>query len=292
MKSKYLIFFFIFAILMSAASGKAFAIFGFFEEDSPIATPAPATEPAVAPTPETVEPTAEKVVIPTPEAVTASPEASPVAPAPTPQQEGSTYKDVPWGADFNRFKEIKGFAGSPSLLSAEITGTADDNDIAILLGAPISEKDSSGTQRVMFEYVPRKFASVYYEPDDTYYVFYDGKFALTFSRINTENFDLYRDTFYKKYNKLDSFTARYELGPKKSALLQSAIFEKGQTQAFLIRSTITIDKKAYAAGKLIFADMMTLPFIRKEIEDKVAADTLGGHEKSRQQLEKDLLKIE
>ncbi|MBU0661679.1 hypothetical protein KKG22_05925, partial [Patescibacteria group bacterium] len=207
-------------------------------------------------------------------------------------EEGSSYKDVPWGANFETFKKIKGFAGSLAPFSGEITGSTDDNDIALLLGAPVSEKDAKGFQRVMFEYIPRKFASVFYEPDDTFYIFYDDKFAMTFSKINTENFDLYRDTFYKKYNKLDSFTARYEQGPKKSFLVQSAIFEKGRTQAFLIRSDSNIDKKTFTVGKLIFADKEMLAKIGAEIEEKIDADQLSGSEKSKQQLEKDLMKIE
>lgn len=219
-------------------------------------------------------------------------EAPPVTTATATPEEGSSYKGIPWGADFNAFKAIKGFAGSLAPLSAAFVGTADDNDIAMLLGVPVSGKDANGEQRVMFEYVPRKFASVYYEPDDTYYIFYNGKFAMTFSNIDGKNFDLYRDTFYKKYKKTGNFTSKYELGQKKSRLLQSSIFEKGKTSAFLVKDQLNIGKKGFVSTKLIFASSELLVAVRKEIEDKLAAEKLSGGEKDKQQLEKDLNKIE
>ncbi|MDD5593697.1 MAG: hypothetical protein PHG97_03005 [Candidatus Margulisbacteria bacterium] len=236
--------------------------------------------------------TAEATVSSSAETRSATTEAATTEPTTVALEEGASYKGVLWGADFNAFKAIKGFAGSLAPLSAAFVGTADDNDIAMLLGVPVSGKDANGEQRVMFECVPRKFASVYHEPDDTYYIFYNGKFAMTFSNIDGKNFDLYRDTFYKKYKKSGSFTSKYELGQKKSRLLQSSIFEKGKTSAFLVKDQLNVGKKSFVSTKLVFASSELLVAVRKEIEDKLAAEKLSGGEKDKQQLEKDLNKIE
>jgi hypothetical protein len=236
--------------------------------------------------------TPEVVAAPTVEAAVSASGETVTATAEVPPAEGATYKGVPWGADFNDFKAAKGFAGNLGPLSAAFAGSADDKDIAMLLDVPVSAKDANGEQRVMFEYVPRKFAAVYFEPDDTHYIFYYGKFALAFSRINSKNFELYRDTFYKKYQKSGGFSKKYDLAAKKSVLLQAAIFEKGETMAYLIKNQL-IDKKAvFLSTKLLFASKQLLGAIRKEIDDKLAADKMSGSEKSKQELEKDLQKIE
>jgi hypothetical protein len=213
-------------------------------------------------------------------------------PAPQPLAEGSAYKGVPWGADFNTFKTIKGYAGNLGPQSAVMIGSSDDNDIALLLGVPVSGKEANGGQRVRFEYMPQKFAAAYFEPDDTYYIFYNGKFALTFSYINSSNFDLYRDTFYKKYEKTGDLSNKYELGAKRYYQLQAGIFAKGSTEAFLIKSQLTNKKETLMTAKLVFAYNDLFNAIRKEITDKLAADKLSGSEKTKHQLEKDLNKIQ
>jgi hypothetical protein len=223
------------------------------------------------------------------ESISATTEASTAEPTAAAPEEGTSYKGVPWGADFSTFKTIKSFAGNLGLFSAAFIGSSDDKDIALLLGVPVG---SNGSQRVMFEYVPRKFASVYLESDDTYYIFYNGKFAMTFSKINESNFDLYRDTFYKKYQKSGSLAKRYAPSAKQSYLLQAGIFNKGKTEAFLIKSQLSMDKKTFVSTKLVFASSEMLAAIRKEIEDKLAADNLSIGEKEVKELEKDLNKIE
>ncbi len=234
--------------------------------------------------------TAETTPAASPETVSATTEVATTEAAGS--EEGSNYKGVPWGADFNTFKTLKGFAGSLGPFSAAFVSSADDNDIALLLGVLVSDKESAGNQRVMFELVPRKFASAYFEPDDTYYIFYNGQFALTFSKINENNFDLYRDTFYKKYKKIDSFAKRYEPAAKKTYLLQASIFEKGKTNAFLIKSQVDSGKTSWVSAKLIFASSDLLGIIRKEIEDKIAAENVSSGEREKQELGKDLNKIE
>jgi hypothetical protein len=209
-----------------------------------------------------------------------------------PPVEGSSYKGVPWGADFSAFKTIKGYAGNLGPQSAVLIGGIDDNDIALLLGVPVAGKDANGSQRVMFEYMPQKFAAIYFEPDDTYFIFYNGKFAMTFAYINSVNFDLYRDTFYKKYSKTGDLSKKYELGAKRYYQLQSGIFAKGQTEAFLIKSQLTNKKETQTTAKLVFAYNDLFEAIRKEITEKLAADKLSGSEKSKQQLLKDLNKIQ
>ncbi|MDD4178967.1 MAG: hypothetical protein PHH14_02845 [Candidatus Margulisbacteria bacterium] len=209
-----------------------------------------------------------------------------------PAEEGTSYKGVAWGSDFSVFKASKNFGGNLGPFSAAFIGTTDDNDIALLLGAPLSAKDANGEQRVRFEFVPRKFASVYFEPDDTHYIFYNGQFAMTFSRINDNNFPLYRDTFYKKYKQIGSFAKKYAPAEKKTYLLQSGIFEKGKTNAFLVKSQLTSGKMAYSSAKLVFASGDLLNIIRKEIEDKIAAEKLTSGEKEKHELQIDLNKIE
>lgn len=207
-------------------------------------------------------------------------------------EEGASYKGIPWGADFSTFKTIKNFPGNLAPLSAAFIGSLDDNDVALLLGVPVSDKEISGGQRVMFEFVPRKFASVFYEPDDTYYIFYNGKFALTLSKINAKNFDLYRDTFYKKYRKLLDYSKKFEPAKKNYYTLQAAIFTKGKTDAFLVKSEFSRGQKVFASAKLVFASTDLLSAIRKEIDEKMAAEKLSTGEKDKQDLQKDLNKIE
>jgi len=279
MRKYCLVFVFLFLISALFLSVKAAA-----SDVSPESTPAVSAE-STAPSKEAVPAATIEVTSPSAGVSTGEPTAAGT-------EEGGSYKGIPWGADFNAFKTAKGFAGNLGPLSAAFIGTADDNDIAMLLGAPVSDKGSNGGQRVLFEYVPRKFASVFFEPDDTYYIFYNGKFAMTFSKINSENFDLYRDTFYKKYKKIGSFAKRYDPAAKQSYLLQASIFEKGRTSAFLIKTQLTIGKKSFVSTKLIFAFNGSLETIRKEIDDKLAAEQLSSGEKEMKQLEKDLNKIE
>ncbi len=281
MRKQYLIFLSLLMISMSFLSVGAAA-----DSVSPESTPAVSPESAASTA------TPEVTVPPSTEASAAKTEVSSAEPAAAGTEEGASYKGVPWGADFNAFKTIKGFAGNLGPFSAAFVGSSDDNDIAMLLGVPVSDKGSNGGQRVMFEYVPRKFASVYLEPDDTHYIFYNGRFALTFSKINKENFDFYRDTFYKKYKKTGSFAKRYEPAAKQSYLLQASIFEKGKTSAFLVKSQLDIGKKSFVSTKLVFASNVLLGTIQKEIEDKLAAEGLSDIEKEKQQIEKDLKKIE
>lgn len=218
----------------------------------------------------------------------ASPEVSAPAPASTEistPEEGASYKGLPWGSDFNKFKAIKGFRGDLGPFSAAFMGTADDNDIALLLGTP-------ATDRVMFEYVPQKFASVYFEPDDLYYIFYDGKFAMAFSRIMAENFDLYRDNLYKKYKKTGGISQKYQSAGGKKYKLDAIRFERGKTDAFLIKSTVEEKKKTAVSAKLVFVFDDLFSAIQNEIKDKAAKEKKSKSEKARQGLEIDLKKIE
>jgi hypothetical protein len=287
MRKCYLVFVFLFTVSVLFLSVRVTA-----DEVSPESTPAVTAESAAPSTEAIPAVTVEATPLPSTEVSAATTEVSTAEPAAAGTEEGASYKGIPWGADFNAFKAVKGFAGNLGPLSAAFVGTADDNDIAMLLGVPVSDKGSNGGQRVLFEYMPRKFASVCFEPDDTHYIFYNGKFAMTFSKINSENFDLYRDTFYKKYKKSGSFAKRYEPTAKQSYLLQASIFEKGRTSAFLIKTQLTVGKKSFISTKLIFAFNGSLETIRKEIDDKLAAEQLSSGEKEIKQLEKDLNKIE
>lgn len=284
-------YYFLFALLVTLLfffSFKTIALDGS-SESTRLAT----SEPSTAKTFEaTSSSTPEITGIKTVEATAAASAETRPAMAEVSTAEGASYKGSPWGVDFNAFKSAKNFVGYLSQPSAAFVGSADDNDIAMLLGVPVSAKDSNGEQRVMFEYVPRKFAFVYFEPDDTYYIFYDGKFAMAFSKINSKNFDLYRDTFYKKYKKDGGFSKKYELTAKKSSLLQASIFGKGKTVAFLIKQQLTDRKSVFISTKILFAADELLGAIRKEINDKLAAEKMTSGEKSKQELEKDLNKIE
>jgi len=224
-------------------------------------------------------PSGEAVRPATPEVI-ASPEA--------PTEEGASYKGVPWGVDFSHFKQIKGFAGSLGSSSAAFVNSSYDNDIALLLDVPISGKEEKGGQRIMFEYVPQKFSSVYFEPDDINYIFYDGKFCMAFSKLMGSNFDLYRDNFYKKYQKTGSITKFYEPASKRKYRIDAIIFEKGKTKAFLIKSQATEKDKTTASVKMFLVFDELFNNIRKEIKDKVASKK----QSKGVNLEKDLNKIE
>ena len=299
---------FVFIFLMAALllfSGKVFAQENFFGASPEVVT-ATSTVTAEATTPLSGEavplPTTEARTIVTIEAISSlslsnevvlnTNEATIVNLTPVKLEEGASYKGVPWGADFADFLAFKGVIGNLGPYSAAFIGSSDDNDIAVLLGVPVSAKEVSAGQRVLFEYLPKKFASYYYEPDDTFYIFYNGKFALAFSRINERNFDLYRDTFYKKYEKTGSFAKRYDLGDKKTYLLQASIFEKGKTVAFLIKSQFNNGKTITFSSKLIFTCHELLNTIAKELQAEQAAGKQFESEKEKQDLEKDLKKIE
>ena len=240
---------------------------------------AASAEAVITVSPEAVAPSGEAVRSPTPEVIT-SPEA--------PTEEGASYKGVPWGVDFSHFKQIKGFAGSLGSSSAAFVNSSYDNDIALLLDVPISGKEEKGGQRIMFEYVPQKFSSVYFEPDDINYIFYDGKFCMVFSKLMGSNFDLYRDNFYKKYQKTGSITKVYNPSSKKKYRIDAIAFEKGKTKAFLIKSQTTEGKKTTASAKMVLVSADLFNDIQKEIKDKVT----GEKQSKGTNLEKDLNKIE
>lgn len=205
-----------------------------------------------------------------------------------PLEEGASYKGVPWGADFSQFKQIKGFSGSLGSPSAAFVNSSCDNDIALLLDVPLSGKGKKGEQRVMFEYVPQKFSSVYIEPDDINYIFYDAKFCMAFSKLMESNFDLYRDNFYKKYQKTGSITRVYNPSATKKYRVDAIAFEKGKTRAFLIKSQTTEGKKTTASARMLLVSKDLFDNIQKEIEDKAA----GEKQSKGIDLEKDLNKIE
>ena len=258
-----------------------------------VSTPEATNATTVETTPITIIETVETTAAPTAET---TPIISPIM-IPTPEsqkilEEGTSYKGVPWGCDFFKFKEIKGYPGSLGLQSAGFVNSFDDNDIALLLGAPVSEKSVKGERRIMFEFIPQKFASVYLEPDDVYYIFYNGKFAMAFSGIIVNNFDLYRDNFYKKYRKTGTFSKLFELAPKKNYKLEAIKFQKGKTVAFLMKSETEQKKNITSSAKVIFVSEDLFAAIRQEVKDKLAAENQTKNIKARQGLEKDLKKIE
>jgi hypothetical protein len=223
----------------------------------------------------------------------ASGEAAKVAaPPPKPLEEGSGYKGVPWGADLNKFMEVKNVFAEQGELSAAFIGNEDDNDIALIIGTPISEKKSGKAQRVMFEKVPQKFSAVYLEPEDVNYIFYDGSFAMAFSKIDVTNFDYYRDHMYKKYKKAADFSVQFIPAPNKKYKLDAIRFKKGEMDAFLMKRTITEKKKIAVSAALLFVNDQLLSDIQDEIKGKRPKGMEPITEKSKQALEKDLKKIE
>lgn len=209
-----------------------------------------------------------------------------------PPEEGSGYKGVPWGADLNKFMEVKNVFAEQGELSAAFISTEDDNDIALIIGTPISEKKSGKAQRVMFEKVPQKFSAVYLEPEDVYYIFYDGSFAMAFSKIDETNIDFYRDHLYKKYQKSADFSVAFVPAPNKKYKLDAIKFKKGKTDAFLIKRTVTEKKKAAISAALLFVSDQLLSDIQQEIKGIKPKGLEPKTEKAKQALEKDLKKIE
>jgi hypothetical protein len=209
-----------------------------------------------------------------------------------PLEEGDSYKGVPWGADFRKFKEIKKNANDLIDYSAAFVSTTDDIDIALILGTPLSKKVGEGGQRVLFEYVPQRFASVYYEPDDVYYIFYDGKYVMAFSRIIEANFDLYRDNLYKKYKKSGGFSKQFVPAANKKYNLDVIRFTKGKTNAFIIRSKLVDKKKTITSAKLLFVAEDFFKIIEEEIRSQIESGLEINTVKAKQALEKDLNKIE
>jgi hypothetical protein len=144
----------------------------------------------------------------------------------------------------------------------------------------------------MFELVPQKFASVYFEPDDVFYIFYDGKFAMAFSTIMEKNIDLYRDNFYKKYKRIGNFSKAYALSAAKKYKVEAIKFEKGRTWAFLVRSTTEDKAQKLSSAKVLFAYSNIFSAIQEEIKTKAAVEKVLNKAKDEQSLEKDLKKIE
>jgi len=215
-----------------------------------------------------------------------------LSPVEQPLEEGASYKGVPWGSDFNRFKEIKKYSGLLGSPSAAFINSTEDNNIALLLDVPISNKGKKNEQRVMFEFVPHQFTSVYYEPDDVYYIFYQGRLAMAYSRIAEKNFDIYRDNFYKKYTENESLAKQYAPSAKKSYRLDALTFSKGKTSAFLVRCQATENKKTSSSAKVLFVSTEFYDAICKEIKAKIADQKRPQSEKEQELLQKDLMKIE
>jgi hypothetical protein len=209
-----------------------------------------------------------------------------------PLEEGSSYKGVPWGCDFIQFKQMKNFSGILSEISAAFLSTSDDNDLALILGAPLSAKGADGGQRVLFEFVPQRFASAYYPPEDVYYIFYNGKFAMVFSRLIESNYDLYRDNLYKKYRKSGNVSFKFQPTTSKKCYLEAIKFEKGKTYAFLIKSRIDEKKKSSLSVKLLFASSDIFAQIQRDISSNVEQGIHSQNIKAKESLEIDLNKIE
>ena len=224
-----------------------------------------------------------------PSSLPSAPGIVPTAETTASQEEGASYKGVPWGADFSKFKTIKNYPGNLGSSSSGFVGNTEDNDIALLLGTPVAEQ---GPKRVMFELVPQKFASVYFEPDDVFYIFYDGKFAMAFSTIMEKNIDLYRDNFYKKYKRIGNFSKAYALSAAKKYKVEAIKFEKGRTWAFLVRSTTEDKAQKLSSAKVLFAYSNIFSAIQEEIKTKAAVEKVLNKAKDEQSLEKDLKKIE
>jgi len=232
--------------------------------------------------PEAIKPAASGEALPPPGLI------PPAASLAAPPEEGSTYKDVPWGCDFNFFKQIKGFNGNLGPASAGFVNAASDNDIALLLGVPVSPLSNKKEQRVMFEYVPQRFSCVYFAPDDVYYVFCGGKFSMVFSYLLASNFDLYRDNFYKKYKHSGLVTKQYAPSSKRKYRIDALQFERGKTIAFLIKSQETFKDKTSISAKMVLVASDFYNSIQQEIKNNMGA----ANQQKNLKLENDLKKIE
>ncbi len=106
------------------------------------------------------------------------------------EEKSGNYKGVPWGVEFENFKEIKHCSGNPQWKGKYFLDQqhVDDADlIALCLGAGITS--FMGLRGVDFSDIPEEFYSIYL--DDVYYIFYKNKFAMAFTDISSYD-DVYK----------------------------------------------------------------------------------------------------
>jgi len=216
-----------------------------------------------------------------------------------------SYKGVPWGADFERFKELKNYEGTRGETTNELLkGYLDSynwsNCLAVILGAPVYTENLFGHKmmEVELKHVPEKFYSVYIEKDDVRYIFYDGKFAMAFSTLYAKNYDEIYNSLSKKYkvsNTISKEVMTKGVPPKHDIVsISYTPFIGGNTNVYLIKrkySTPSWGIGSTSVG-ILYISAKYDKLIKSEIERSKAEEKRGKRNKDKKDLGSDLDKIE
>jgi hypothetical protein len=172
------------------------------------------------------------------------------------------YRDIPWGTDFQKVKKLKKFQdnmGDPSnefinkdkyFINFINKDKYEDVDyvnsfLAFIFDVP-TYVDSFGDETIDLKYVPKKFTTVYVASDDVCYIFYAGKFIMTFSKLKGTSNEEYLKSLSEKYEKVTTISKyfppsnaeRHFTGFYSKSNLTADLFSKGETNVYLIRDEI------------------------------------------------------
>lgn len=210
------------------------------------------------------------------------------------------YKGVPWGADFDRFKEIKNYDDAIGETTNDLLKDYNwNNCLAVILGTPVYTETLFGTRmkEVKFRHVPKKFNSVSIKKDDVDYIFYEGKFAMAFSELYAKNYDKIYNSLSKKYkvsNTISKDVMTKGVPPKHDIVSISATLFKGTaTNVFLIKqkySTPSMGIRSTSVGILYISDKY-YKLIKSEINKSIAVESKGKSKKDKKDLDSDIDKI-
>ena len=215
--------------------------------------------------------------------------------------EAEGYKGIPWGTEFEKFKEMKNIGAGHDGQTREIVEDGNwKSSIFVVLGAPVYTLNvlSYKMLEVQSRHVPERFYSVYIESDDVTYIFYDGKFAMAFSTLYAKNYDEYLSTLSKKYGNGITDIANKDImtmgnPPDHDIKRFICIVQKGNTRAYLIKRIYKspwLGTGSTALGLLCIADNYYKQ-INGEIGKSKAKKESANSKKEKKNMESDLNKI-
>lgn len=205
---------------------------------------------------------------------------------PKPQVEDiKDYNGVPWGMEFEKFKELKKYEG-------ELKNSNElDKRIAVVLGTPIYKDNIVPLPLLQDKFIPAKFYIANVSQDDVYYIFYDGKFVMAFSTVMAKNYDQYYETLSKKYAVVDRLSKEVTFPPriKHPDKIEAIQFKGGNTRIYLIRKEETEE----GWGTMIGVSVLYIPdnyfnSIRSEIlrNEKMSPEKHQEEESMKRDLDK------
>lgn len=184
----------------------------------------------------------------------------PVAAPIKPQIELNDYKGVTWGTSFESFKKIKNYEGDYGKKSNYLPST----DIALALGVPFYKR-YDGAERLQSEYLPHKFNTVEIKADDVTYIFYDDKFAMAYSALNSNNENSYIQVLTDKYMKVDTINRTFT-GVDCTDKITHHLFKASNARIYLMKMEPCVNFVSKSLGVLYIPDSF-YKIINDEIEE-------------------------